>query len=193
MYPRIASAVMLAAMILMLAIRAPHGARSARIKVARSAKNRREIVLLAVAWIGYLAPLAWMVVPALSVADYPLRPAPLLVGAACLALGLWGFRQSHADLGTNWSATLEIRETHRLVTHGVYRSVRHPMYTALLLYSIGQALVVPNWVAGPANLIALAALMMLRLPVEERLMLDTFGSEYAAYMSRTKRLVPGVW
>jgi protein-S-isoprenylcysteine O-methyltransferase Ste14 len=89
--------------------------------------------------------------------------------------------------------TLEIRESHRLVTHGVYRAVRHPMYTALLLYSIGQALVVPNWIAGPANLIALAVLVTLRLPAEERLMLDTFGQEYAAYMSRTKRLVPGVW
>ena len=67
------------------------------------------------------------------------------------------------------------------------------MYTALLLYCIGQALVVPNWVAGPANLIALLVLVPLRLPAEERLMLDTFGPEYAAYMSWTKRLVPGVW
>ena len=193
MNPRIAMAVMLAAMVLMFAIRAPHGARSARVKVTRSAKDRREIVLLVFARIGYLAPLAWMAVPALSVADYPQRPAPLFAGTACLALGLWVFHRSHVDLGTNWSVTLEIREQHRLVTHGIYRSARHPMYTALLLYCIGQALVVPNWVAGPANLIALLVLVPLRLPAEERLMLDTFGQEYAAYMSWTKRLVPGVW
>ena len=193
MNPRNATAVMLVAMLLMLVIRAPHGARSASVRVARSAKDRREAVLIGFAWIGYLAPLGWMAVPALSVADYPLRPAPLFAGTACLALGLWVFHRSHADLGTNWSVTLEIRESHRLVTHGIYRAVRHPMYTALLLYSVGQALVVPNWLAGPANLIALVALVMLRLPAEERLMLDTFGGEYAAYMSRTKRLLPGVW
>ena len=193
MNPRIAVAVILAAMVLMFVIRAPHGARSARVKVTRSAKDRREIVLLVFAWIGYLAPLAWAVVPALSVADYPLRPAPLVAGTACLALGLWVFHRSHVDLGTNWSVTLEIRESHRLVTHGIYRTIRHPMYTALLLYSIGQTLVVPNWIAGPANLIALVVLVMLRLPAEEQLMLDTFGSAYAAYLSRTKRLVPGVW
>lgn len=110
-------AVMLAAMVLMFAIRAPHGARSARVKVTRSAKDRRELVLLVFARIGYLAPLAWMAVPALSVADYPQRPAPLFAGTACLALGLWVFHRSHVDLGTNWSVTLEIREQHRLVTH----------------------------------------------------------------------------
>ena len=109
-------AVMLTAMILMFAIRAPHGARSLKVKVARSAKDRREVALLSLAWIGYFAPLVWTVSPFLSFADYPLRLAPLLAGVACLALGLWFFHRSHVDLGTNWSVTLEIRESHRLVT-----------------------------------------------------------------------------
>jgi protein-S-isoprenylcysteine O-methyltransferase Ste14 len=49
----------------------------------------------------------------------------------CLVIGLWLFYRSHADLGTNWSITLEIREQHRLITQGVYRRIRHPMYSAL--------------------------------------------------------------
>ncbi|NOT29051.1 MAG: isoprenylcysteine carboxylmethyltransferase family protein [Planctomycetes bacterium] len=57
--------------------------------------------------------------------------------------------RSHADLGTNWSITLEVREQHTLVTRGVYARVRHPMYTALLLYALGQWLVVPNWLVAP--------------------------------------------
>jgi protein-S-isoprenylcysteine O-methyltransferase Ste14 len=76
--------------------------------------------------------------PVLPFADYPLRLAPLLAGVACLALGLWFFHRSHVDLGTNWSATLEIRERHRLVSNGVYRSIRHPLYSALLLYGVGH-------------------------------------------------------
>jgi protein-S-isoprenylcysteine O-methyltransferase Ste14 len=67
-------------------------------------------------------------------------------------VGLWLFAKSHADLGTNWSLTLEVREKHQLVTHGIYRALRHPMYSALLLYSLGQALVVPNWIVGPPTL-----------------------------------------
>ena len=92
-----------------------------------------------------------------------------------------------------WSVTLELRENHRLITQGVYRHVRHPMCAALFLYSIGQALALPNWVAGPSYLVAFGMLFALRLGAEERMMLETFGDEYAAYMAGTKRLVPGIW
>jgi protein-S-isoprenylcysteine O-methyltransferase Ste14 len=91
------------------------------------------------------------------------------------------------------SVTLERRENHRLITQGVYSHVRHPMYAALFLYSMGQAPALPNWVAGPSYLVAFGMLFALRLGAEERMMLETFGDEYAAYMARTKRLVPGIW
>jgi protein-S-isoprenylcysteine O-methyltransferase Ste14 len=142
---------------------------------------------------GFLVPLIWVVSPAFSFAEFPLRSGPLVGGVTCLVIGLWLFYRSHADLGTNWSITLEVREQHQLVTRGVYRRIRHPMYSALVVYSVGQALVIPNWVAGPANLIALAILVALRVGAEERMMLEGFGDEYAAYSERTKRLIPGVW
>jgi protein-S-isoprenylcysteine O-methyltransferase Ste14 len=189
----IAKAVILAATIVMLAIRAPHGRRSRSITVARSHKTARETLLLVLAWVGFFVPLIWIVSPAFSFADYPLRSGPLVAGLACLAIGLWLFFRSHADLGTNWSITLELRQEHRLITQGVYRTIRHPMYTALMLYSVGQALVIPNWVAGFSNVTAFAVLLALRLGAEERMMAEQFGDEYAAYSARTKRLVPGVW
>ena len=193
MNPSIGRAVILTAMTLMVVIRSPHVARSRKATVARSAKDRREVALQYFTPIGFLAPLIWAVSPVLPFADYPLRLAPMLAGVAYLALGLWFFHRSHVDLGTNWSVTLEIRERHRLVSDGVYRSVRHPLYSALLLYGVGQALVVPNWLIGPTFFVVFAILFALRVHAEERLMLETFGSEYAAYMARTKRLVPGVW
>jgi protein-S-isoprenylcysteine O-methyltransferase Ste14 len=67
------------------------------------------------------------------------------------------------------------------------------MYAALFLYSIGQALVVPNWVVGPSYLVAFGILFALRIGAEERMMLETFGEEYAGYMRKTKLLVPGIW
>jgi protein-S-isoprenylcysteine O-methyltransferase Ste14 len=86
-----------------------------------------------------------------------------------------------------------VREQHRLITNGVYRRIRHPMYAALLLYSVGQALVIPNWVAGPSYLVAFAILFVFRVQAEERMMLEQFGDDYAAYMARTDRLVPRMW
>ena len=193
MNPWIAKAVVLAATVVMMAIRAPHGHRSRSVKVAKSHKTPLVTGLLVFAWVGFFVPLIWIASPAFSFAEYPLRPGPLVVGVMCFVIGLWLFYRSHADLGTNWSITLEVREHHRLITHGVYRLIRHPMYSALVLYSLGQALVIPNWVAGPSNLIAFAVLFALRVGAEEKMMVQQFGDEYAAYTARTKRLLPRVW
>ena len=189
----VAKALVLAAALMMVVIRAPHGRQSRSVKVAASHKTSLETGALILAWVGFFVPLIWVMSPAFSFAEYPLRNSSLVSGVTCLVIGLWLFYRSHADLGTNWSVTLEVREQHRLITQGVYRRIRHPMYSALVLYAVGQALVIPNWVAGPANLIAIASLLALRVPAEEKMMLGEFGDEYAAYSARTKRLIPGVW
>ncbi|MDP9323559.1 MAG: protein-S-isoprenylcysteine O-methyltransferase [Acidobacteriota bacterium] len=193
MNPWIAKAVVIAASVVMVVIRAPHGHRSRGIRVAKSRKGALEILLLTLAWVGFFVPLIWIASPALWFAEYPLRAGPLIAGVLCFVLGLYLFYRSHADLGANWSITLEVREQHRLVTHGVYRRIRHPMYMALLLYSVGQALVIPNWVAGQSYLVAFGILFVFRVHAEESMMLEQFGAEYAAYMARTHRLVPRVW
>jgi protein-S-isoprenylcysteine O-methyltransferase Ste14 len=193
MNPSIAKAVVLAGTAVMMAIRAPHGRRSRTVRVAKSHKTPLETGLLVLAWVAFFVPLIWVASPAFSFAEYPLRGGPLILGVMCFAIGLWLFYRSHADLGTNWSITLEVREQHRLITQGVYRRIRHPMSSALVLYAVAQALVIPNWVAGPSNLVAFAVLFALRVRAEERMMIEQFGDEYTAYMARTKRLVPGVW
>src|SRR6266403_5587791 len=135
MNPWFAKVVVLLASIVMVVIRAPHGQRSRAIPVAKSRKGALEIVLLTIAWVAFFLTLIWIATPAFAFADYPLHPVPLLTGTLLLAFGLWLFHRSHADLGANWSLTLELREKHQLVTHGVYRLVCHPMYLALLIYS----------------------------------------------------------
>jgi protein-S-isoprenylcysteine O-methyltransferase Ste14 len=53
--------------------------------------------------------------------------------------------------------------------------------------------VLPNWIAGPSYLVAMALLFALRVGPEERMMLEEFGSDYEDYRKRSKRLIPGVW
>jgi protein-S-isoprenylcysteine O-methyltransferase Ste14 len=189
----LAKGVILAAMAAMLAIRAPHGQRSRRIKVVASRRGPLEIVLLALASLSFFVPLIWILTPVLSFADYPLHAVPFAAGGIGLIVSLWLFHRSHADLGTNWSPTLELREQHHLITHGVYSRVRHPMYSSLMLYSIGQLLALPNWVVGPSYLVTFTLLFVFRVIAEERMMREQFGDEYERYSRRTKRLVPGVW
>ncbi len=193
MNPWYAKTVVLAATVAMIAIRAPHGHKSRSVQVVRSAKGALETLLLTLAWIGFFVPLVWVATSAFARAEFELRPAALAAGAAAYAVGLWLFQRSHADLGTNWSVTLQVRKEHSLVTQGVYRRIRHPMYTALFLFSLGQAIAVPNWIAGPSYLVVMALLVAARLGPEERLMRETFGARYDEYAARTQRLVPGVW
>jgi len=193
MNPWVAKAVVLVSSVMMIVIRAPHGHRSRGLNVVKNRKGRLETGLLTFAWFAFLLPLVWITTPLLAFADFSLRPGPFIAGVLCLALGLWLFHRSHADLGTNWSVTLEVREKHQLVTHGIYRHVRHPMYLSLLVYSLGQALVLPNLLAGPSYGLAMALVFAFRLGPEERMMLEAFGKDYETYRARTKRLVRGVW
>jgi protein-S-isoprenylcysteine O-methyltransferase Ste14 len=191
--PAYAKAVVLAASVAMVIIRAPHGRRSRTVKTLRSRKGGLEIVLLFVAWLSFFLPLLWCFKPIFRFADYPLHPAALAAGVAFFVVGLWIFHLSHKHLGEFWSITLEVREKHRLITDGVYRRVRHPMYLALFLYSIGQLLALPNWVVGPSYLLGFGLLFALRIGAEERMMREEFPQEYESYAARTKRLIPGIW
>jgi protein-S-isoprenylcysteine O-methyltransferase Ste14 len=67
------------------------------------------------------------------------------------------------------------------------------MYAALYGLAIEQALALPNWVAGPAALVAFTVMFAVRLRTEEQMMLDRFGERYAEYARRTKRIIPFVW
>ena len=62
--------MILAASVVMVVIRAPHGRRSRGVKVARSCKGPREVALLTLAWMGFLVPLIWVVSPVFSFAEY---------------------------------------------------------------------------------------------------------------------------
>ena len=107
-----------------------------------------------------------------------------------MVLGLWFFGRSHADLGDSGSITLGLNADHRLVTTGVYQVVRHPMYASLLLLALGQALLVPNWIAGLSGIAALGLLIALRLPREEAMMTEQFGDEYRDDQRRVGALWP---
>lgn len=155
--------------------------------------GRRESVLIVIMAIGsMLLPVLYLFTPFLGFADYQLPGYVPWIGAVVMVVALWLFWRSHADLGRNWSRTLEIQEGHQLITHGVYRTIRHPMYTSIALFSLAQGLMLENWLAGWSALVAFAILYFVRVPHEERMMSDFFGREYGEYTSKTGRLFPRI-
>lgn len=100
------------------------------------------------------------------------------------------FWRAHIALGRNWSPTLQIYAEQTLVTRGIYHFIRHPMYASQWLWVIAQALLPQNWLAGPVCALVFLPLYLLRVPLEEQMMLDTFGEQYRVYMNQTGRIFP---
>ena len=162
--------------------------------VQYSGRDTREIALLAASLTGLgIIPCVYVATHFPRFADYPFAPAQGYVGLAVALGALWLFRQTHRELGRNWSVSLDLRERHTLVTTGIYAVVRHPMYSGFWLMAVAQALMLPNWVAGPAGLIGFGILFFGRVGREEAMMVRAFGDEYRAYMRRTARVLPWVY
>jgi len=77
-----------------------------------------------------------------------------------------------------------------LVTHGIYRRIRHPMYLSIWLLVIAQAMILPNYIAGFSGVVPFALLYFLRVPKEERMMREEFGKAYDEYLLVTGRILP---
>jgi protein-S-isoprenylcysteine O-methyltransferase Ste14 len=135
----------------------------------------------------------WLFTGWLSFGQFALPDAIRIAGFVIGAWSMWWFYRIHRMLGDNWSPVLEIRRKHTLITGGPYRYVRHPMYSDMMLWLVSFALITANWFYALTIATGLAVMLAVRIPDEERLMLDRFGEQYRAYMKRTKRLIPGVF
>jgi len=190
----IAKALYFVCTIIWYVIRYPYERRARRTPVRQTARGLRDRLLVAAAVVGFAGfPLLYVATRVLRAADREFIPALVWLGLMVFAAGIWLNYRTHRDLGRNFSPSLDVRREHTLVTNGVYAYVRHPMYSAFFLWGVAQALLLPNWVAGFSGLVGFAILYFLRVGQEERLMLDTFGEAYRAYLSRTARLVPWIY
>lgn len=137
----------------------------------------------------YLASksLGWEV---FAVTDYTLPEAASVAGALVIVPFAYLFWRSHYDLGKNWSPRLEMHEEHELVTTGVYKYVRHPMYSAIWLSVIAQPLLIQNLIAGFLVVPVFFAMHVLRIPREEKMMIEMFGDAYTDLMKTTGRIFP---
>jgi protein-S-isoprenylcysteine O-methyltransferase Ste14 len=168
--------------------------RAQRIQTAVERDTNREWLLLGISFIGmFVLPLVFVATNEPEFANYHAERLQIIFGGLICAWSMWIFYRTHKDLGRNWSATLEVREGHVLVTTGIYRTLRHPMYAGYWLWMVSQAMLLPNWVAGLAGIFAFGLHFFLRVGHEEQMLRERFGESYADYMARTNRVIPGLY
>jgi protein-S-isoprenylcysteine O-methyltransferase Ste14 len=194
MTPLVAKIILVVGAVAWFVIRWPHQRRSWKTATAENKRDIREKILLLCSFTGLgIIPFINVVSGFPRFAAYPFQPMLAWLGAITFAVSLWLFYRVHRELGRNWSDSLELREQHTLVTHGLYSRVRHPMYSAFFLWAGAQLLLLPNWIAGPAGLVGFGILFFGRVGREESMMLETFGEAYRDYQRRTARLVPWIY
>lgn len=93
-------------------------------------------------------------------------------------------------LGRYFSTFVEIRDEHRLVRDGPFRFMRHPNYAGLILEVAGFPLLFNAWITLMLGVALFLPIVMARIDVEERMMVEKFGEAYAEYRREVFGLIP---
>jgi protein-S-isoprenylcysteine O-methyltransferase Ste14 len=132
----------------------------------------------------YLINPLWMVWSKIGLPEW-VRWFGFGFGIIVVGLIYWLFASIQSGI-TPVSAT---RKNHKLVTHGIYRWVRHPLYTVGSSLYISFGLMSDSWFIMLMGVLAFIA-MAIRTPKEEANLIEKFGDEYREYMKRTGRFLP---
>lgn len=140
---------------------------------------------------------------ALSIADWYLirphleilawSPAWLLAGALVVAAGQSLRVVAIRSLGRFFTTRVRLQEGQSLIREGLYRRLRHPAYTGLLLGTLGCITLFASVLGYAAFFFVALPAMLYRIRVEEAAMIERFGDEYLQYRRQTWRLIPFVY
>ncbi|WP_207493401.1 methyltransferase family protein [Aridibaculum aurantiacum] len=96
-------------------------------------------------------------------------------------------------LGEFFTATVQIKNDHQLVTAGPYSIVRHPSYTGAFLSIVGSAVVLHSWIGFAIAFACMTIAYYVRIRIEETKLTAHFGQVYLQYQHTTKRIIPFIW
>ena len=190
--PRVCEVIWFAGIVGWYVIRYPFERKAKRVRVSKSLFGRRESSLLGFAFLGLcVVPAVYALTGFPKSLDRPFVPTIAWLGLPTLCAGLWLFLRSHADLGGNWSISLEIREQHALVQSGVYRLIGIPCILRFFFWRWRNFCSFPIGWQESRLLRRRGPLRFSHSPggADDA---RKFRQRYLSYVARTKRLIPWV-
>ena len=140
----------------------------------------------AVAWAVRRRPFFSPIVENQFALNIALEILAVLLAAVSVWLAVAGIK----ELGRQWSLQARLIEGHKLITSGIYSVVRHPIYTAMLGMLLATSLVVSHWIGLIAAVIVFYIGTKIRTNIEEGLLRDAFGEEFATWKAKVPGLIP---
>jgi protein-S-isoprenylcysteine O-methyltransferase Ste14 len=132
----------------------------------------------------YLVNPEWMAWSKVGLPD-SIRWAGVAIGILCVLGIYWLF----SSIGSGITPTSATRKEHKLVTNGIYRYVRHPLYTIGSAMFVAFGMMADSWFIAALGILTFI-LMAIRTPKEEANLIEKFGDEYREYMKHTGRYLP---
>ncbi len=115
-----------------------------------------------------------------------------MIGLALFMIGLTIMIIGQVTLRRNYSGTVVIRNDHQLITQGIYRFTRNPMYLGLIMVVIGLPVYAVSLYGFLSSLI-LVPIILNRIRLEEKLLTAEFQDAYQKYKETTKKLIPFIY
>lgn len=145
-------------------------------------------------WISILFSICLAVFFAMKV-KWPIHSSPFIPywGIALIWIGIVFRMLVIYSLGRFFTVDVTIRKDHQLKMNGFYRYIRHPSYSASLVSFCGFGIVHNNWLSFFIVVIPVLISFLYRIKVEEKLLIQQFGSAYLDYQKETYALVPFVY
>lgn len=166
---------------------------------ARSALPKRGRVALRFSAVSIVkaikgAALIFLLIQTLFLDIFPISQDPqslIYIGVMIYSIGLATAAIGRIQLGQNWVdlEDYQVLPEQSLVTEGIYRFVRHPIYVGDIALFIGLELALNSWLVLGAFLLIV---IVLRQTQAEEAMLTKIFPEYRAYSQRTKRFIPSI-
>ncbi len=119
-------------------------------------------------------------------------PLQSIIGLALFIIGLIIMLVGQATLRRNYSGTVVIRKDHQLITHGIYRFTRNPIYLGAIMAFIGLPLYTASMYGFLISLV-LIPIILNRIRLEEELLTEEFQDAYQKYKESTKKLIPFIY
>lgn len=141
--------------------------------------------------VGFAAPLLQLI-GAISPLEVLHTPWIQVTGIVIAVAGIAGTLLAQGEMGESWRIGVDASETTTLVRHGIFSLVRNPIFTAMLIFAAGLALVTPNLVAIAGFTLLLVTTELQVRVVEEPYLTRTHGADYRDYTQAVGRFVPGM-
>jgi protein-S-isoprenylcysteine O-methyltransferase Ste14 len=160
---------------------------------ASAAVNKKDNTLI---WFRVLSPMALVISLILYFFNYGSFKASAftnILGGLLFFTGIIIRWIAVHTLGSSFTVQVGVKTDQKLKTDGVYRFIRHPSYTGLLMYNIGLGFLQHNWISIMILFLLPFIAVINRIVFEEKVLLNHFNCDYANYSKVTKKLIPGIF